>query len=143
MISEAKKGNISELLLNLLNDVNRLQQFKVRIKPEIKECILLLVSQDSEIFDNMDENIKKIIKDNKINSKDVPELLKLIQNLYKSINKSKDIIKKTDPYKLTEKILIIIIALYLEYNNINNTDILDTSSKIIKSVITLVRSVIN
>jgi hypothetical protein len=132
---------IISLLEELLNNNDKLQNFKINIKPEIKECMLVILKENKEIFEDIDNSIINIIKDNKINTKDVPEFLNLIIKIYKLIKKTK--IKKIDPYKLTKKILQTIFVIYIEYKDITDPEILVSALNIIKTTINLIKIIIN
>jgi hypothetical protein len=127
------------LLQKLLQDDEKLDNFNIKINTEIKECMLVIINENPELFENIDVSIENIIKDNKINSKDIPDLINLITKFYEVIKNSKNTIKKIDPYTLTEKILDTIFAIYIEVKDIKDTELLNSALDIIKTTINLIR----
>ena len=88
-------------------------------------------------FDEVEQNIKNIVLDDKINSNDVPQIISLISNLYKQIHKLKikfneklcgDILKIVFEIAIKEKIIKI------KYNDI---DLLECVNNIIDTSISL------
>ncbi len=72
-------------------------------------------------FRDLEVSYANIVKDGKIDSNDIPELLNLINNIYNHFNKLTNS-KNTDLYALTESLLFSSMRIYLELINCPEKD---------------------
>ena len=81
---------------------------------------------EQEIDRILDESTyrTKIIEDGKIDSKDVPELINLINLIHKTINKNKTIPTSMDKKEFIKKFVHILLILFITPFNISNADYL-------------------
>lgn len=68
-----------ELSGSVLNKIN------IKLNEKDKEILSTILEHSPKVFDNIEEAMKRIIVDNKVDSKDIPDLLFCIQELYQLI----------------------------------------------------------
>ena len=123
--------DIKVLLMNYITKID----CKINIPQYSKEILKILIKHSTNEFEIISINLQKIIDDNRIDFKDVPEFIVLIENLYILIVRHR---KKLSPYNgnalavTSGEILKIIIQLLVEMDyfslsefiniNINNHD---------------------
>lgn len=123
-----KKPNLpnSEIKVLLMNYItNNNPNMKVNIPHNTVEILKILIKNSSNEFDNISSNLQKIIDDNKIDFKDIPEFIELVENIYILIVRHR---KKLAPFngktlaKTSGEILKIIIKLLveMEHFSLNN-----------------------
>ena len=122
-------SEIKVLLMNYITNTN--PEIKVKIPHNTVEILKILIKNASNEFDNISSNLQKIIEDNKIDFKDIPEFILLVENIYILIVRHR---KKLAPFSgetlamTAGDILKIIIKLLLEMehfslNNFINADL--------------------
>ena len=122
VVNEVEK--VVESLANTLNVIIiqkiGLDKYNIQITPEIRKVFKKLLV-DHTFFDEVEQNLKNIVQDGKIDSNDVPQIILLITNLYKQIHKLK--IKFNE--KLCGDILKIIFVIAIKENiiNVQNNDL--------------------
>jgi hypothetical protein len=62
----------------------------ITISSEVKSIILKLLETEPNYFNDIEKTLVEIIKDNKINTNDIPNIITLIQKLYELLYKLKD-----------------------------------------------------
>ena len=62
-----------------------LENYSIQITPEMKTILTKLLN-DTAYFDEVEQCLKDIVQDDKIDSNDVPKILILISNLYKKLH---------------------------------------------------------
>ena len=132
-------------LLNLiiLISVRPELQIKYDLSPELVKVLSTIVQDKSSFFTKIEDSLKKIVSDNKIDADDVPELMTLFSNIYEILGSLKlkkktielsnmcgDIIKLIFNIMLTEKLLTF------ESNSIKNTT--DCFNALVDSSISLI-----
>ena len=77
---------------SLINETikNKLIQTHIDISPEIIEIIKKILSVSPDCFNDIEKATNIIIKDGKIDSKDIPQFMIIIQNIYRIIYSLKD-----------------------------------------------------
>jgi hypothetical protein len=125
-----------EVFLN--NDQNSLVKFNVKLRPEVKKFFLLLCKESPDLFGIFEETLKRIILDDKINTKDIPDILLLVSKVYNTIKVNKGL-PTVDPYELIKSLLQVSFIVYIETNKIENTKLLVDLLKIIESSIDLIK----
>ena len=117
----------------------------VTVTSEVKAIILKLLETEPNYFNDIEKTLVEIIKDNKINTNDVPNIITLIQKLYELIYKLKD--TKMDGKKRCEvcsSIIKFLIRVLIEERIIKIDDehkieFITDIDKLIDSFIGLVR----
>jgi hypothetical protein len=122
----------------LTQDQSNLAKFDLKLTPEIQKYFLLLCKESPDLFGTLEETLKKIISDNRINTKDIPDILVLVSKVYKIINENKGI-PTADPYDLIKSLLHITLVVYIETNKIENPELLLELLKIVESSIDLIK----
>jgi len=123
----------------LVHNVSKIEEYKIVLPNEMRKYLLVIMKHNKEIFDDIENSVKKILADERIDSNDIPELLLVIAKLYEIVYKSKHIKNKKDYYDIVKTCIHLSFVLYLKYNNISNDDIVSSMSKIIDSSIELIK----
>ena len=108
------------LLLNVLSSEIRITKINFVLTDDITEVLYKLIYFSPEFLNEIDKLANEIIKDNKIDSNDIPNLILLIKKLYELIYKLKDI--KFDDAKKVEicsSILKFLIRFLIEERKVN------------------------
>ena len=116
-------SEIKVLLMNYITNSN--PDMKIDIPHNTVEILKILIKHSSNEFDNISSNLQKIIDDNKIDFKDIPEFIQLVENIYILIVRHR---KKLAPFNgktlatTSGEILKIIIKLLveMEHFSLNN-----------------------
>ena len=97
-----------------------LDNYSIQITPEIKTLLTKLLN-DTAYFDEVEQCLKDIVQDDKIDSNDVPKIMILISNLYKKLHGLKTKFNE----KLCGDILKVIFNIALKEGiiKINNEDV--------------------
>jgi len=125
-----------EIFLN--KDQNSLVQFNIKLTPEIQKYFLLLCKESPDLFGVFEETLKRIILDDKINTKDIPDILLLVSKVYNTIKTNKGL-PTVDHYELIKSLLHIAFAVYLETNKIENSLLILDLLNIVDSAIDLIK----
>jgi len=104
---------------------NKNPDMKVNIPHNTVEILKILIKNSSNEFDNISSSLQKIIDDNKIDFKDIPDFIQLVENIYILIVRHR---KKLAPFNgktlatTSGEILKIIIKLLveMEHFSLNN-----------------------
>ena len=75
---------LTAILQNVLLKTDGLDKYSIQLTPEIKHIFNLLVA-DSKYFDDVEKSLKLIVQDDKIDAKDVPQIMVLLTNLYSKL----------------------------------------------------------
>ena len=119
----SSNSEIKVLLMNYITNKN--PDMKVNIPHNTVEILKILIKNSSNEFDNISSNLQKIIDDNKIDFKDIPDFIQLVENIYILIVRHR---KKLAPFNgktlatTSGEILKIIIKLLveMEHFSLNN-----------------------
>jgi hypothetical protein len=114
------------------------KKFSIKLTPEIQKYFLLLCKESPEIFGLFEETLKKIILDDKIDSKDIPDILVLVSKIYKMIKENKGI-PTIDTYELIKTLIHLGFIVYIETNKIENKDAVLDLLRIIDASIDLIK----
>lgn len=128
-------SEIKVLLMNYITNVNPNVNPNVNIPHNTVEILKILIKNSSNEFDNISNNLQRIIDDDKIDFKDIPEFILLVENIYAFIVRHR---KKLAPFSgkalavTSGEILKIIIKLLVEMehfslNNFISADLDGTS----------------
>lgn len=139
---EEEEGEVKTFIqlfeLFLTQDQHNLLKFNIKLTHEEQQYFILLCKESPELFGTFEENLKKIISDDKINTKDIPDILLLVSKVYNIIKTNKGI-PIIDPYKLIKSLLHVAFAVYIETNKIENSLLLLDLLNIIDSSIDLIK----
>lgn len=104
----------------LAQEQEKLVKFNVKLSPEIQQYFLLLCKESPELFGSFEETFKRIISDNKINSKDIPDILVLVSKVHTIIKTNKGV-PTLAPYELIKSLLHVTVYVYFENNKIDDS----------------------
>ena len=138
LIIEITKLTFSQLVESFLNE-NKLHTLSIQVSPEIQNFLLLLCKEKSGFFSDVEISLNKIILDNKIDTKDIPEIMLLVAKVYEIITADTTVFSKVDPYELIKTILNIVFTLYIETNKVQNKQLATELLKIIDVSIDLIK----
>ena len=124
--------------LFLIQDKTKLTKLNLNITPEIQKYFLILCKESPELFGSLEETLKKIIVDNRIDTKDIPDIIVLVSKIYRIIIENKGI-PNVDPYELIKTLLQISLDIYIETNKVENPQLLFDLLRIIDSSIDLIK----
>jgi len=84
IIESVDVKTLTAILQNVLLKTDGLDKYSIQLTPEIKHIFNLLVT-DSKYFDDVEKSLKLIVQDDKIDAKDVPQIMVLLTNLYSKL----------------------------------------------------------
>jgi hypothetical protein len=122
----------------LTREQDNLAKFKVKLTPEIQKYFLLLCKESPHLFGTVEETLKKIISDDRIDTKDIPDILVLVSKVHKIIMENRGV-PIVDPYELIKILLQFTLFVYIETNKVENKDLLLELLKIVESSIELIK----
>ena len=122
----------------LTQDNTNLSKLNLNITPEIQKYFLILCKESPDLFGSLEETLKRIIVDNRIDTKDIPDIIVLVSKIYKIIKENKGI-PKVDIYELIKTLLHISLVIYIETNKVENPQLLFDLLRIIDSSIDLIK----
>jgi hypothetical protein len=136
------KSFIQLFELFLSKEQSNLVKFNLKLTPEIQQYFLLLCKECPELFGTFEQSLKTIIVDDKINSKDIPDILLLVSKVY-NILKSNKGIPNVEPYEIIKTLLHVAVIVYLEscksVNKNENSLLLLDLLNIVDSAIDLIK----
>jgi len=139
--SELSNVTLFQLVNNLLRqNQNKLDNFEVKITPELKTIMLSLCQSHPNLFFEAEESLNKIVADNKIDSKDVPELINLINPIYKTINKDKNICGSMDKKEFIKDFVHILFILFIKKKGILDESLSSCAVDIIDAAMNLLNT---
>jgi hypothetical protein len=142
VVIEITKLTFSQLVESFLNE-NKLHTLSIQVSPEIQNFLLLLCKEQSCFFSDVEISLNKIILDNKIDTKDIPEIILLVTKVYEIITTDTTVFSKVDtkfdPYELIKTILNMVFTLYIETNKVQNKQLATELLKIIDVSIDLIK----
>jgi len=101
----------------------------------MKKYFLQLCRESPELFGLFEETLKKIILDDRINSKYISDILVLVSKKCKVVKENK-VLPIVEPYKVINTLINLGFIIYMETNKIENKDailgIIDRSIDLIK-----------
>jgi hypothetical protein len=139
--SELSNVTLYQIVTNLLRqNQTKLDNFNVKITPKLKSIMLILCEREPNLFFEAEDSLSKIIADDKIDSKDVPELINLINLIYRTINKDKKIGSLMDKKEFIKSFVHILIILFIKKKGINNENLSLCAVDIIESSMNLLNT---
>ena len=117
-----------EIITKLLLNEELKNKYTIILSNINIDIISKIISQSPYLFNEFEKSIKEIIKDGKINSSDIPQLIILVQQIYKSLynlkNLNLDSNKRTELTSNIFKFLILILIkerkIIIDENNEEN-----------------------
>ena len=128
-----------QLFENFLKNHINLNNFDVIITPEIQCQLLLLCKEAPELFDAIKTTLNKILIDNRINAKDIPDALSLVGQIHTVVVEKK--LHLDDPYEFIKISLHLAFVIYMDTNNIKNPEVIVELLKIVDASIDLIKLV--
>ena len=122
--------DLLKILSNILNTEERINKLKtnIKIKDNEIEFILKLINLCPELFKEISKGLDNILKDNVIDSHDVPYIIKIVKDSYQIITKKNSQLKNItleDSILFIKNIILILIEYeYIKVNNKENIDLL-------------------
>ncbi len=116
----------------------KLTKLSIKLTPEVQKYFLLLCKEYPELFGLFEESLKKIILDDRIDSKDIPDILVLVSKIYKIVKENKGL-PIVDPYELIKTLIHLGFIIYIETNNIENKEAILDLLRIIDASINLIK----
>jgi len=116
----------------------------ITLSEDVVLIVLKLLKTAPSYFNNVEKTFVEIVKDNKIDSSDMPNIIVLVQELYELIYKNKDTKldskKRGDACASTLKFLVhtLVEERIIEINKDKKTVFLSTTDKLIDSFFGLV-----
>ena len=92
--------DIVEKSLTSLIIRDKLMKTQVNLSPELIDIVKKILSASPDCFNDIEKAVNEIIKDGKIDSKDIPQFIIVVQNIYQIIYSIKD--AKLDAKKRSE-----------------------------------------
>lgn len=136
-------ATLFELFRNMFEKNNNIKNtFNIELTNEMTIFIQTIISYHPSIFHNIETTINKIVVDNKIDTKDIPELLILIGTLYETLYKSNKINIKSAYFDIIKTLLLLSFSLLINNNvsnNAPNNDMIENIVKIIDAAIELIK----
>jgi hypothetical protein len=78
-----------QLFENFISEESKnLEKFNIFLTPDTKNYLLILSKESPDLFGALDDSLNKIVKDNKVDIKDTPEILVLVNKVYHSIKEN-------------------------------------------------------
>ena len=105
---------------------------------DVKSIKVVLFTDKPDFFNEVEVSLKNIIMDDKIDTKDIPEIMILVSKFYGIIKGDKNV-PKVDPYELIKTLLHQLFIIYTETNKIHNSELVGSLIKIIEASIDLVK----
>ena len=97
---EITKITFNQIFENFLNQSEeQLNKFSIKLSSEMKTYFLLLCKEKPAFFNEVEVSLKNIIMDDKIDTKDIPEIMILVYKVYGIIKCDKNV-PNVDPYEL-------------------------------------------
>ena len=116
-----------------------LKTFNGSLTREMRKYFLFLCRQRPNLFTQLELSFKKIIIDDKIDMKDIPEIIVMVKIIYKVIKKDNYLIATIDRYEIIKTLLQLLFMIHASKNGIHNVDLMDNINKIIETSIELIK----
>lgn len=116
----------------------KITKFNINLTPEIQKYFLQLCKESPELFGLFEETLKKILLDNRINSKDISDILVLVSKIHKVVKENKGL-PIVDPYELIKTLILLGFIIYIETNKIENKEAILDLLRIIDASIDLIK----
>ena len=135
---------MSELLVDILVKNDDIKGFadkiSIRVGSKTLEMLKSILAKSPESLDKIVKNVEDILKDGVIDHKDIPRMIILVTNLYKTDFKSVISAKKLTSGEVVEFIIFIVkLVIDLDYisvkNKVETYEIIDASAALLEMII--------
>ena len=143
-VDTIKKPLISQLLFSILLSDDKIKNIGFTLDAEDVTIIQKIISYSPDFFNEIDKLINEIIKDGKIDSNDIPNLILLIKKLYELIHNLKSLKLDNDKrLEICKSILKFIIRVLIDeriivVNDENKQIVLALIDNLIDSCVSLI-----
>lgn len=140
----AKTALMSALLVDILITNDDIKGFadkiSIRVGSKTLEMLQSILAKSPESLDQIVTNLQDILKDGVINHKDVPNMIVLVANLYKTDFKSVIAAKKLTSDEIIQFIIFIVkLVIDLDFIKVDNKlemyEIIDAASLLLEMII--------
>ena len=111
ILNETPNKSLMNLIQESFNNPiikGELLKTNIEISPQMKTIIERIIASNPNVFPDLEKAVQEIIKDNKIDSKDIPQLIVIVRMLYQLLSGFKDM-------KLNTNNTIILVSNVLKY----------------------------
>jgi hypothetical protein len=140
-LTEIFLENIKLYNENNLVAINYFNKIGVVIKKNTIDIIQKIINDNPTLFNEIETGVLEILKDNKIDSSDIPQFILIVQILYERIYTQKNIINSEKHVGICLDILKIIVRILVKERNIfdkeKKIDYIFQLDKLIESCISL------
>lgn len=94
MSDSVPKNTLLDIIKNLLTSLSiedKLIKIKLDLSPELISVLNKIISATPDFFNEIEKSVIEIVKDEKINSRDIPQFIIIVQKIYENIYKLKSI----------------------------------------------------
>lgn len=110
--NNVKHVDFIEIIMSSLIMKEIKEDITIKLTPQINDILNNLLTNTPHLFNEIEKNILEIVKDNKIDVKDIPQFIIMLQKIYHIIYSTNDLkIKSSDCAFITSIILKYIIQL--------------------------------
>ena len=102
-IDSLAEKTVALLIKNSLSNLemkNKLRKIQINLDDDLINVMEKILSVSPDMFENIEKSVNEIVKDGKIDSKDVPQLIIVVKQIYQIIYSLKN--KKFDAEKRAE-----------------------------------------
>lgn len=124
LLNTIVKLTLKDILEKEIENNETLNKIQIKVDTQMKQFILLLLKEEPTYFSELEKIIEKLLADNVINSKDIPDLLVGVTLTYKLVEKNKHAIKNADYYDIVKTLIQISFEIFLEKKCNNDQKIL-------------------
>lgn len=135
---------LKNLLISNTEDNNILNKFTIKLNANEKEILLKILAYSPNVLNNIEETMKRIVIDSKIDSKDVPDIILCIKELYQLIYTFKtykmDTKKRCELCATFVKLIIYILVeeRIIKIDEDKKSEFLSTTNVLVDSAINLI-----
>jgi predicted metal-binding transcription factor (methanogenesis marker protein 9) len=143
-LEKTRVSLMSEMLVDILVKNDDIKGFadKISIRVDSKKLEMLksILSKSPESLDKIVKNLEDILNDGVIDHKDIPRMIILVSNLYKTDFKSVITAKKLTSEEIVSFIIFIVkLVIDLDYINVHNKveiyEVIDASAALLEMII--------
>lgn len=108
------------------------------ISADFQYYLLVLCKNKPNLLDEMEQTLKQIILDGKIDARDIPAIMKLVITIYHLVKENKNGFQ-ADKYIIIQLFVETLFVVYMNANDIRNEDLKQLVFQIIASSIELIK----
>jgi hypothetical protein len=138
-VEEVIKLSLIQLLDNIINNKQDKDNDEIILSPNLQKYILLIIKENPKIFMDVEVSMENIIKDGKIDIKDIPDLLVIISKLYEILHHFKDNFKNENMYEFVKTLLNIVFMVYMDEHDVENKTLFQNMQTLVSSAIDLIK----